>query len=42
MIGLVVIVLVVVLFGEPIMTFLNSVLDDPASAENLITSNKLS
>jgi len=24
------------------MTFLNSVLDDPASAENLITSNKLS
>jgi len=42
MIGLVVIILVVVLFGEPIMTFLNTILDDPASAENLITSNKLS
>lgn len=41
-IGGVVLVLGVVLFGEPVYEFLNTVLSDPTSAENLLTSTKLS
>jgi len=37
----VVIILMVVLFGEPVYEFLNALLDDPTGAEKLITSNKL-
>jgi len=42
LLGGVVIILMVVLFGEPVYNFLNTVLADPSAAEKMITSTKLS